>query len=451
MFSEEIKNLLLPSDYFIAILYLAIFALLFHFVTPQKQPYLRKIALVSLVLKAIAVIVNCLLIQNYWKTGDSLSYFSEAETLSKLVQKNISNIKYLVLPLESYTSKIGVDNSLSSTISGVSNESNFMVSRFASVFYFLGFGRFLIVNLLFSFWALIGQIKIIAFFSKYYPLVNKKFLTIAVIVSPSLLFYASPLYKETLCIGSIGMALYFVENLIISKKHLFKYLLGLVFSCFVILVTKNYLFYGLFVTVVLVFLILFLIRVYKKRLTNKIIILSIFVFGVIILIENIDRFDGLIVPVVENLNHFQDLYVDPDNEGSTFKIGEMDLSFIGLCKQIPVAIYTSMFRPHLWEITKPILILNSLESVFLFLLVLYILLFRFFDFVRNLKHGITLGLLVYSLVVFTVVGLTTFNFGTMVRYKNPGLIFFNIFLVLCLIKNKQTTSKSISLNDSLLL
>lgn len=431
MFSDEIKNLLLNSDYLLALVYLFVFGIIIHYLFGKSHPTIRKIAYLALLVKTVAVIINCLLINNYWKTGDSLSYFSEAETFSNLIKRDVSNVKYLILPLDYYQNQIGFDNVLKSTISGASSESNFMVSRFTTIFYFLGAGRFLIINLFFAFLALIGQVKIIELFSKYYPGINKIVLSIGIIFTPSLLFYASPLYKETLCISMLGLILYSLDKIITAHKDKIRYAILLAFCCGVIVITKNYLLYSLLLAAVLTVLLLFIIWFCKKSIINKLIFIGCFVLLVVVIADNTERFDGIIYPIVENLNHFQDLYVDPDNESSTFKLGEIDLSFAGLLQRMPVAIYTTLFRPHLWEISKPILIINSVESVLLFLLFLYILIFRIVALAKMLSSGLSLYLFVYSMLVFCIVGLTTFNFGTLVRYKNPGLIFFNIFLILC--------------------
>lgn len=431
MLSDDIKNLLLTSDYFLALAYLLVFGVIIHFLFKKSDPALRRIAYVALLAKGIAVIVNCILIISYWKTGDSLSFFSEGETFSRLIGRDITNIRYLVMPLEYYQGQIGFDSVLNSTVSGASSENNFMVSRFTTVFYLLGAGRFLIVNLFFAFIALIGQVKIIELFSKYYPGISKVLLAVGVIFTPSLLFYASPLYKETLCISMLGLIFYSLDKIITAHKGKIMYAILLAFCSMVVVITKNYLFYSLILAAVLTLLLILIIRFCRKSIVNKIIFLSAFIFLVILIANNTERFDGLIYPVVENLNHFQDLYVDPDNESSTFKLGEIDLSFAGLLQRIPVAIYTALFRPHLWEITKPILIINSVESVIMFLLFAYLLIFHLFSLGKMLSKGLSLYLFVYSLLIFAIVGLTTFNFGTLVRYKNPGLIFFNIFIILC--------------------
>jgi hypothetical protein len=229
----------------------------------------------------------------------------------------------------------------------------------------------------------------------------------------------------------LGLILYSLDKIITAHKDKIRYAILLAFCCGVIVITKNYLLYSLLLAAVLTVLLLFIIWFCKKSIINKLIFIGCFVLLVVVIADNTERFDGIIYPIVENLNHFQDLYVDPDNESSTFKLGEIDLSFAGLLQRMPVAIYTTLFRPHLWEISKPILIINSVESVLLFLLFLYILIFRIVALAKMLSSGLSLYLFVYSMLVFCIVGLTTFNFGTLVRYKNPGLIFFNIFLILC--------------------
>ncbi len=447
--SDDFKGLLLNSDYFLCLVYLAVFAFALNYIFKKSSSAIKRIALFALIFKAIAVIINCILIDTYWKTGDSLAYYSEADNFFNLVKNSRSNIKFLFMPLEYYSNQIGSDYALQHSVSGAANESNFMVTRFATVFYFLSGGRFLIINLFFAFIALVGQLKIIEFFSNYYPKVSKAALSLGIIFVPSLLFFASPVYKETLCIALIGVALYLGNLIKTTRKNRKLNILFVIVCTAIIFITKNYIIYALAIAGLFTFFIYHLIRFLRKGFFYRVIFFTFFGILLYLLIYFNEKLDPIVFPVVETLNHQQELYIElekakeGDGLSSNFKLADIDFSFSGLMQRIPIALYTCLFRPHLWEITKPILFINAVESVLLFLLVLYILFFRFNSFVKQLSHPLPLYLFIFSLLFFIIVGLTTFNFGTMVRYKNPGLIFFNVFLILCLYDDNKKVKAAI--------
>lgn len=436
--SDDFKDLLLTSDYFLCIAYIVLFLFLLNLIFKHASLSLKRIAVVALLFKAIAVVVNCILIDVYWKTGDSLAYYSEADTFFTLVKNSRSNIRFLFMPLEYYSNQIGADYALQHSVSGATNESNFMVTRFTTVFYFLSGGRFLIINLFFAFIALVGQLKIVEFFSYYYPKVSKQTFALGIIFIPSLLFFASPIYKETLCIALLGVSLYLCNQIKITAVHRKRNILFAAICIAIAFITKNYIIYTLLLAGIVTFLLYHLIRFLKKGFFYRVAFFSFFFIAGYLVIYYNEYFDQFVYPVVETLNRQQELYIElekakeGDGLSSNFKLADIDLSFAGLAQRVPLALYTCMFRPHLWEINKPILFINAIESVLLFLLVLYILFFRFSSFAHQFSKPLPLYLFVFSILFFIVVGLTTFNFGTMVRYKNPGLIFFNVFLILCL-------------------
>ena len=56
--------------------------------------------------------------------------------------------------------------------------------------------------------------------------------------------------------------------------------------------------------------------------------------------------------------------------GSGYILGELDDSFSTMLKLAPPAINVSLFRPYLWEVKNPLMLLSSLESMFFLILTL---------------------------------------------------------------------------------
>lgn len=127
-------------------------------------------------------------------------------------------------------------------------------------------------------------------------------------------------------------------------------------------------------------------------------------------------------------------YVSEREEGSGYTLGDFDFSLMGIIRKTPAAIWVTLFRPYLWEVKNPAMFFAAMESLALLLFSIYVL----FSAVRN--KGLTRGILVPMVVfclVFSItfafaVGISTYNFGTLVRYKIPMIPFYltGLFLVL---------------------
>ncbi|MEL6561543.1 MAG: hypothetical protein AAFQ94_25365, partial [Bacteroidota bacterium] len=99
---------------------------------------------------------------------------------------------------------------------------------------------------------------------------------------------------------------------------------------------------------------------------------------------------------------------------------------LGTLRLAPAAIYTSLFRPFLWEVRNIVMLLSAFEN---FLILLFTLLVIFkkgprLVFATIMKDPSLQFILLFSLIFGFAVGITSYNFGTLVRYKIPLLPFY---------------------------
>jgi hypothetical protein len=118
------------------------------------------------------------------------------------------------------------------------------------------------------------------------------------------------------------------------------------------------------------------------------------------------------------------------NAGSGYSLGELDDSFTGMVALAPGAINVSLFRPYLWEVKNPLMLLSALESFALLILTVYILFKKRMLFFRAFGDPNVLFCAVLSITFAFAVGISTFNFGTLARYKIPLLPFYSLALIL---------------------
>jgi hypothetical protein len=123
--------------------------------------------------------------------------------------------------------------------------------------------------------------------------------------------------------------------------------------------------------------------------------------------------------------------------GSGYSLGELDGTFMGMMRKAPQAINVTLFRPYLWEVKNPLMFLSSLEGSLLIVFFLYILFSARSRSLLALNNPDILFLLVFSLILAFAVGITSYNFGTLARYKIPLMPYFTLALVLIFYENKE--------------
>ena len=133
--------------------------------------------------------------------------------------------------------------------------------------------------------------------------------------------------------------------------------------------------------------------------------------------------------------------------GSTYSLGELDGTVEGMLKLIPNAINVALFRPYPWEIRNALMAISSFESTIIFFLTVYILLMVFRrGFLAVFKEPLVIFCLMFALAFSYGVGLSTFNFGTLSRYRIPLLPFYLSALVFIYDSLRASKIKSDSVN-----
>jgi hypothetical protein len=129
--------------------------------------------------------------------------------------------------------------------------------------------------------------------------------------------------------------------------------------------------------------------------------------------------------VVTNLDLKSDYY-----QGSSFDIGNFDPTVGGILAKMPIAINAALFRPYIWETYNLTMMMSGIENLFMLCFFLYLIVkLRVYNLFRLMFRHRILFFTVYFAIFFSFsVGLTTSNFGSLVRYKIPAIPFFLISL-----------------------
>ena len=119
--------------------------------------------------------------------------------------------------------------------------------------------------------------------------------------------------------------------------------------------------------------------------------------------------------------------VSESQGGSIYTLGDdYDFTPAGLVRKFFPAINVSLFRPYLWEAYNPVMLLSALES----LATLWLTLMVFYKvgpakvFKTITAEPIVTFCLVFAIMFSFAIGVSTYNFGSLVRYKIPMFPFY---------------------------
>jgi hypothetical protein len=424
-------------DYILLPLYIALF---YWRVKKTANAYssadLKKFMVTAFALRMFGTIAYSMVVQYYYGYGDSFTYYDGGDFFTQQINKDSSSISYL---FSSFTDSLDWYNS-SSVEAGSSGffatPENNMVMRISAVLSYLSFNKFLIISLFFGFFSFWGQWKLFLVFDDINKQRNRKLLAYAILYSPSLWFWGSGLLKDSICLGAIGFIIHILYKFFAKRKFSLFDLLSLVFFIFLITMVKPYI-----TNIVCVGIVVMLFSLFLKTIKNKILrlfflLISIMMTGVLLYASNFaEQINEMTEESVMQIQQFQHNYQSVNDSEETSKagygLGELGSSVGSLILKSPLVIFTCLFRPFLWESGKAIILFTSLESLMVFISTLFVMvkmgIISFFRAIFTTPH--LLFCFTISMLFALIIGFTTFNFGTMVRYKIIFLPFYYFLLV----------------------
>jgi hypothetical protein len=137
--------------------------------------------------------------------------------------------------------------------------------------------------------------------------------------------------------------------------------------------------------------------------------------------------------------------------GNSFDIGDFDPSLEGALGKAYLAIPAGLFRPFIWEAKNPMMVISGLENLLLLYFTIQLLLKKkvIGFFTSILQDPMLTFAFIFSIFFAFGVGLSTSNFGSLVRYRIPLMPFYVLVLVVIResIEKKSPTADSSTIND----
>ncbi len=432
----EIKDLIITPIYIILLSLIAYF--LRPYVTTKET---RKYFLPALWVRFFGAIMLGVIYQFYYAGGDTFNYFTHGSRWiwEAFIEDPILGFKIL---LEPGGDRVAETYNFTQHIWYYKDPHSFFVVRIAAFLGLFTFHTYSATGLLFAVFSFSG---LWAFFSaviKKYP-GNAKWLAIAILFVPSVVFWGSGILKDTITLGALGWVTWACIWIIDLKGIRITYLLVLLLNCYLILSIKSYI---LICYLPMVFV--WLYWKYQSKIRNTVvkiivgpILLSSFGMAGFLALNQVGQYNEKYA--LENLAERAAITAYDIRYGwgartggdGGYDIGIPDGTIQGMVKLMPQAINVSLFRPYIWEVRNPLMLLAAAESVFVLILTLYLLIYK--RGILNLFNDpFLLFCFLFALLFAFAVGISTANFGTLMRYKIPLMSFYGILLSIGSKKNE---------------
>ena len=417
------------KDLYVTPFYLAIiYAIAYGVRSSVTNVYTKKYFIPALTVKIVGAIALGILYHTLY-AGDTNNYYRQAGIIYKAFGDSFAAGLELVTTSGDITPAIRKYTDQLTWFGHGSNE--YFVIRVAAVFAVLSFNTYTVIAVLFAFVTFSGMWAMYMTFAKIRPQVYQE-LAIAVFFLPSVFFWGSGLLKDSLCLGALGWLFYAFYRGAIERKSVLRCSLVGASAVGVIFAMKVY--------ILLAFMPPALLWVFNEN-SNKIrntavrwlskplflgvgIVVALYAFTQ--LAASDDRFNVDKIGAQSKLTSDYLQQVSATERGSGYSIGVQDGTIGSMVKLAPQAVVVSLFRPFLWEARNPTMLLSALESTYFIILTLRIL--RRVGLVKTFSTISRVPVLtlcfVFSLIFAISVGISSGNFGTLVRYKIPLMPFY---------------------------
>jgi len=412
----------------------AVLLLLFYFIGKKAQhrhiesePY-YKYFVPALFVKVLGGAAVCLVYAFYYSGGDTTGYYHDNTCVVNLfMQQPMAALRYTFAEI---TTQNWFDFNYQTDWPYYIFDSHAVwVTKFTWVLSLITFNSFIGQTMLLSFLTFFSMWRLYKIFVMEFPAIQKG-LAFAILFIPSVDFWGSGLLKDTITLSAAAIFTTSVYYIIKLKRSYMVNTLYLLFAAWVLIKIKPYICFAL-MPGTLIWLASYQLekiknKVLKSFFTPILIVVAIF-FGVILL-KNMGTSLGSysLDTVLERAAISQQELKKDIYQGSSFDIGEFDPTVSGVLSKAPIAIGTALFRPFIWETYNPAMFVSGIENLGILIFTIYLLIqLRIINFFRLLtKNHLLFFSFSFSIFFAFSVGLSSSNFGALVRYKIPAIPFF---------------------------
>lgn len=406
----------------------------------------RKYFFVGLTAKMIGALALGFVYQFYYEGGDTYNFHTHGSRhiWEAFWDSSSAGLKLLFSDGED---EIGIYN-YSSRIPFFRDSSSYTVIRIATVFDFLTFSTYSATAVCFGVMSFVGGWMLFkTFYEDYKHLAGR--IAIATLFIPSVIFWGSGLLKDSVVLTCLGIATYYLWQMISKHRIRITYIIWVLLSLYLIYSIKKYV---LLCYLPSIFLMLSA-RAFVSIRSTFLRLMMLPFMGVIVAValylivdqigKDDKRYNLAELGNTARITAYDIALQTGRDAGSTYFLGELDGTFQSLILLSPEAINVALFRPYLWEVNNPLMLMSALESLAFLLLTFYVVYKSRSGLLKSLRRPDVLFCLVFSIIFAFAVGVSTYNFGSLSRYKIPLMPFY--LLALILIYDQRNKERNVEL------
>ena len=423
-------------DTVISVLYIILILLIARAFRPSKNEVYYNIYFKYVRFKILFGILFALIYIYYFKGGDTFLYFqggnffidqvfSNPANIFNLFSQDFKDIRNLTYTENQYLLHFFKGNDI------------LLNSKIVSFFCLLGFKQYFATTILFTSFTSIGLWKLYTTLCKLFPPLYQLF-AVGVLFYPTIAIWGSGILKDPVTIMCVGLIFSSIFNLSNGKKVISSLVLVLV-SIYVCVVLKPYILY-IFIPCMLLWVQIRLSSKIKNvfvRIFSFVLLGSFFLGGGALFIQRVSSGAGkyALDNVQEVAEGFQSwhTFLSETRDQSGYSLGEVEFTVSGIISKAPEAFIVTYFRPFLFTDVNNFSLAFEAVQTFTLLIITLLILFRV-GISKFFKIGIfdkNVGPFFLFVLLFGIsVGLTSYNFGALSRYKIPALPFFTASLAI---------------------
>jgi hypothetical protein len=279
-------------------------------------------------------------------------------------------------------------------------------------------------------------------FLYYFPQ-HYRLLAWPILFMPSVVFWGSGILKDSFTLSATCYFIYFTHRLVIGLGSKIFNVLLLGIAAFFILSIKAYILLILLPSS-LVWLFYSRIRKIRNPILRVILVPGIYIsiiLGSYFIFANTGDYFGKfsIDRALKTASITQNDLKQEYYQGNSFDIGDWEPSLAGALGKFPQATIAGLYRPWIYESKNIVMLFSGLENLFIFGSTIYALFGIHWRRFRRLisDYPIVLYSLLFAVFFGFMIGLSTSNFGALVRFKIPLIPLYMSAILLIISNNKN--------------
>ena len=404
----------------------------------KSSPFSSNSLQLAFCIKSLAGLVVFYLYSEYYPVrseADTFKYFDDSYYMAKAFWEHPADYFQMLLGIDCNTEYFNTNyfNHMSNWVRSYDNglfNDNRLIIRLNALFRIFSSGNYHVHSLCFNLIAFIGSLQLAKVFYAVSKSKLKSYLVVFLI--PSVVFWSSGVFKESILIYGLGTFLFYFYQFSIGNRSRTG-IFFLLFSSGVLVVMKLYIF-AAFLPVCIAF---YFTRNRKKIFLSYVLLFTLFLAFGLVLDALVPRYSFIHLIVDKqrdfiNLSKFFEV-------NSAFQMEYLQPTLFSLLTAAPEALLNVFTKPWLSEVNSFLFIPPLIENLFVISLAIFCLIWRKKISDKQLKFVFLC--FSFTLTVYIVIGLTTPITGALVRYKIPALPF--LWMALLILINTQKFPKGL--------